>query len=129
MAEERINEVSQNLNPLDFWGCLGWKTVAPQDKWVDVYGDNYYYLLITTFYKTPVKARFCDDVGGQFIICTAYRHETAESTYFSWDADKILYVADVPSTDDVLKSINSICEKVDYWQSKYDPLLGLGKEE
>lgn len=118
MVDERINELAKNLNPKDFWGCLGWETVAPQDKWVDVYKDNYYYLLITTFFKTPVKARFCDDAGGQFIVCTQYYHRTEESTYFSWDADKILYVAGIPSTEEVIKSINSICNIIDVWQSK-----------
>lgn len=106
-TNETINEVSKNLNPIDFWACLGWQTVADNEKWYSTYKDHYFYLLVTKTHETPVKAKFDDDCGGQFTILGR-----TCSTIGWWESDEILYVAEIPSKDELCGAIDGICEQV-----------------
>lgn len=115
----KIDDVGKNLNPLDFWGCLGWKEIADGSEWINTYKDHHYYILITANYGTPIKARFDDDFGGVF-ICLVEHPEVAETAYYNWDSG-ILYVAEMPSTAEVIESIEAICDKVESEVIKWTP--------
>lgn len=114
----KIDKVSKNLNPLDFWGCLGWREIAEGMEWTDCYDDNCLYFLITKDFETPVIALFTLDYGGAF---TVWYHSSITRKYYYIDCGDIQYVAEMPCTTEVIESIEAICDKVESEVIKWTP--------
>lgn len=114
----KIDNVSKNLNPMDFWGCLGWREIAEGPEWIDCYDDNTLYLLITNDFETPVIALFTMDYGGVF---TVPYHSGITRKYYYIDCDNILYIAEMQTSSEVIESIKALCDKVESEVIKWTP--------